>query len=147
MADLNEGRLDLQRSRARFIAFALVAALIFSVLGARLFHLQVVRGDEYAAEAARSRTVEVPVRAPRGLIFDRAGRQLAVNVPSWTIKIRPADLPPGQTGTILRRIAELTGAEIRTLRGRLDAFKGSPYDLVPVERGVSRQAALIIGEE
>jgi penicillin-binding protein 2 len=33
------------------------------------------------------------------------------------------------------------------LAGRLDAFTGSPFDLVPVARGVERQAALLIGEE
>src|SRR5918992_1400891 len=143
MADLNEGRLDLPRSGARFVAFALVAALIFSVLGARLFHLQVVRGEEYTAEAVRARTVEVAVRAPRGLVFDRKGRPLVVNVPSWTVKIRPADLPEASTTQVLRRIADLTDSEVRTLRQRLAAFQGSPFDLVPVERGVSRQAALI----
>jgi penicillin-binding protein 2 len=147
MADLNEGRLDLPRSGARFVAFAVVAALIFGVLGARLFHLQVVSGDEYAAEAVRARTVEVPVRAPRGLVFDRQGRPLVVNVPSWTVKVRPADLPAAETTRVLRRIAELTGAETRQLRQRLEAYQGSPFDLVPVERGVSRRAALIIGEE
>src|SRR5918992_1427020 len=125
MADLNEGRLDLPRSGARFVAFALVAALIFSVLGARLFQLQVVRGEEYAAEAVRARTVEVPIRAPRGLVFDRHGRPLVVNVPSWTVKIRPADLPQGETMRVLRRIAEVTGSEVRPLRERLNAFEGS----------------------
>jgi penicillin-binding protein 2 len=147
MADLNEGRLDLPRSRARFIAFAVASALIITVLGARLFHLQVVRGEEYAAQATRARTVEVPIRAPRGLIFDRDGRPLAVNVPSWTVKVRPADLPEAGTNRILRRIAQLTGVDPRVLRARIDAFQGSPYDLVPIERGITREAALIIGEE
>ena len=147
MADLNEGRLDLPRSRARFIAFAVAAAVVFSVLGARLFHLQVVRGEEFAAEAVRARTVEVPIRSPRGLIFDRQGRPLVVNVPSWTVKVRPADLPEAGTSRILRRIAQLTGSDPRVLRNRIEAFQGSPYDLVPIERGVTREAALIIGEE
>lgn len=147
MADLNEGRLDLPRSRARFIAFALVVALILSVLGARLFHLQVVRGEEFAAQATRARTVEIPIRAPRGLVFDREGRPLVVNIPSWTVKVRPADLPQNGTNRVLRRVAQLTGAEVDVLRQRLDAFQGSPFDLVPIERGVTREAALIIGEE
>jgi len=147
VADLNEGRLDLPRSRARFVAFAVAAALVFSVLGARLFHLQVVSGDEYAAQATRARTVELPISAPRGLIFDRDGRPLAVNVPSWTVKVRPADLPETGTSRILRRISQLTGVDPRVLRARIDAFQGSPYDLVPIERGIAREAALIIGEE
>jgi penicillin-binding protein 2 len=147
MADLNEGRLDLPRSRARFISFGVAAALMFAVLGGRLFQLQVVNGEQYAARAAATRTIQVPLRAPRGLVFDREGRPVVVNVPSWTVKVRPADVPAGNVGTILRRVAELTNSKTSTLRARLDAYKGSPFDLVPIARGVSRRAALLIGEE
>ncbi len=147
MADLNDGRVDLHRSRARFIAFSVVAAFIFVALGGRLFQLQVVSGDVYARRAAADRTVEVPVPAPRGLLFDRAGRPLAVSVPSWTIQVRPADLPEADRHRVLNRIAELAGVDRLSVRARLSAFVGSPFDLVPVARGVSREAALIIGEE
>src|SRR5688572_25641209 len=147
MADLNDGRVDLHRSAARFVAFSVVAALLLVALGGRLFQLQVVSGDVYAGRAAADRTAEVPIPAPRGLIFDRTGRPVAVSIPSWTVKVRPADLPAPQRFRVLSRVAELTGAERATLQARLEAFRGSPFDLVPVERGVSREAALIIGEE
>jgi penicillin-binding protein 2 len=147
VADLNEGRLDLPRSRARFISFGVAAALLFSVLGGRLFQLQIVNGDQYAAQAAADRTVDVPLRSPRGLVFDREGRPVVVNVPSWTVKVRPADLPTKGVGRILRRVAELTGSDAGGLRTRLDAFRGSPFELVPLERGINRRAALLIGEE
>jgi penicillin-binding protein 2 len=147
MADLNEGRLDLPRSRARFIAFGVAAALMFAVLGGRLFQLQVVSGDQYAAQAAATRTVHVPLRSARGLVFDREGRPVVVNVPSWTVKVRPADLPKDGAVPILRRVGELTGTKPATLRARLAAFQGSPFELVPIARGVSRRAALLIGEE
>jgi penicillin-binding protein 2 len=147
VADLNEGRLDLPRSRARFIAFGVAAAVMFAALGGRLFQLQVVNGEQYAARAVATRTIQVPVRAPRGLVFDRAGRPVVVNVPSWTVKVRPADLPDDRASQILRRVAQLTGSKPQVLRARLAAFKGSPYELVPIVRGVSRRAALLVGEE
>ena len=147
MADVNDGRIDLKRSRGRFVAFAVAAMLLFVALTGRLFQLQVVSGDELARRAAADRTVEVGLPAPRGLVFDRAGRPLAVNTPSWTVNVRPADLPESGRSRILQRIADLTGTPYRTIRQRLGAFQGSPYDLVPVARGVDRGAALIIGEE
>ena len=146
MADVNDGRLDLRRSRGRFVAFGVAAVFLLVALGGRLFQLQVVNGDEYASRAAADRTVEVPLPAPRGLIFDREGRPVAVNVPSWTVKVRPADLPESRIRSVLSRVARITGGDYAAMRDRLDAFRGSPYDLVPVERGVSREAALIIGE-
>lgn len=147
MADLNDGRVDLRRSPARFVTLAVLSALLLTALGGRLFQLQIVSGDVYARRAAAERTVEVPLPAPRGLIFDRAGRPVAVNAPSWVVKVRPADLPDTQRGQVLGRLAELTGTPSRLLRQRLEAFSGSPYDLVPVDRGVTREAALLIGEE
>ena len=147
MADLNDGRSDLRRSRPRFLAFSVAAAIVLVALGGRLFQLQIVSGDEYSRRAAAARTVEVPLPASRGLIFDRAGRPLAVSVPSWTVKIRPADLPAASRSRVINRVGQLTGQGPSVISERLRAFRGSPFDLVPVVRGVSREAALLIGEE
>jgi penicillin-binding protein 2 len=147
MADLNDGRVDLRRSRGRFIAFSVAAMLVFTALGGRLFQLQVLGGEDYARRAAADRTVEVPIPAPRGLVFDREGRPVAVNTPSWTVKVRPADLPEHDRRRVLARVARLTDVRASVLDARLSAFQGSPFDLVPVLRGVDRGAALIIGEE
>jgi penicillin-binding protein 2 len=147
MADLNDGRLDLGRSRGRFVAFGLAAAVLFVALSGRLFQLQVVSGEDLARRAAADRTVEVGLPAPRGLVFDRAGRPVAVNTPSWTVHVRPADLPASGRARILSRVAELAATSYQTVRQRLDAYRGSPYDLVPIVRGVERDAALVIGEE
>ena len=81
--------------------------------------------------------MQVPIPAARGLIFDRAGRPLAINVPSWTVKARKADLPGERTGIVLGEVARVTGVDPRELRRRLDAFTGSPYDLVPLARGTA----------
>ena len=120
---------------------------MFGILGGRLFQLQVINGDEYAARAAAVRTVDVPLRAPRGLVFDREGRPVVVNIPSWTVKVRPADLPDAEAAGVVARVAELVGGDAATLMQRYHAYNGSPYDLVPLERGVTREAALLIGEE
>jgi penicillin-binding protein 2 len=145
VADLNEGRQDLPRSSARFIAFGVAAVLLFSVLGVRLFQLQIVNGTLYTARAEAARTAEVPIPAPRGLIFDRSGKPIAINVPSWVVKARPADLPQATSAPVLRRLAALIGADADTMQRRYLAFKGSPYDLVPLT-DVSRDAALLVGE-
>ena len=147
MADVNEGRDDLRRSQSRFVAFGVAAAVLLLALGGRLFQLQVVNGDELARRAAADRSVIVPIPAPRGLIFDREGRPVAVNGPSWTVKVRPADLPATARSRVLRHVARITGGDVDDMRRRLTAFSGSPYDLVPVQRGVSRDAALLIGEQ
>ena len=148
MADLDTTP-TARPSRARFVAAAIIAVILFGVLAGRLFQLQVVDGARYAAQAAAARTIEMPIRASRGLIFDREGRPVAVNTPSWTLYARPADLPTTEAArnAVLARAANLSGLGLAALRQRLDAFRGSPYELVPLGSDVTREAALLIAEE
>jgi len=152
VADLNDGRVDLRRSSARYLSFSLAAGILMLALGSRLFQLQILDGERLDGEANAGRavagaTVEEPLPAPRGLIFDRLGRPVATSEPSWTVRIRPADLPMPDRPGVISRIADLTGADRTMLQSRLDAYQGSPFDLVPILRGVGREAALLIGEE
>ena len=148
MADLEAGP-TARPSRARFVAASVAAVLLFGLLAGRLFQLQVVEGARYAAQAVASRTIEVPIPAPRGLIFDRDGRPIAVNAPAWTLYGRPADLPTGDAArnAVLERASALSGIAVSTLRQRLAASTGSPYDLVALGTDLSRDAALLIAEE
>jgi penicillin-binding protein 2 len=148
MADLESGPTR-PPSRARFVAASVVGILLFGLLAGRLYQLQVVDGARYAAQAVAARTIEVPIRAPRGLIFDRQGRPLAVNLPTWTLYARPADLPKDaqELDAVLTRVATLSGIQGSVLRKRLAAGTGSPYDLVPLAQDLSRDVSLLIGEE
>jgi len=135
--------------RARFVAATVAAVLLFGLLAGRLFQLQVVEGARYAAQAAAARTIETPIRSSRGLIFDREGRPIALNTPSWTLYARLADLPsegPARSA-VLTRAASLSGVGLTSLRGRLAAFRGSPFELVPLATEIDRDAALLIAEE
>ncbi len=141
------GERDLPRLGRRFVAFVVIGVLLFTMLGGRLFQLQVLEGQVRAAEAEAARTVAVAIPSERGLLFDRAGRPLAINVPTWTVAVRPADLPEVGQSAILGRVARITGIPLEDLQARLAAFQGSPFDLVPVGRDIERDAALLLEEE
>ncbi len=146
MADLNDRLADLPRSGIRFAAFGVVAAALLAVLALRLFQVQVVDGRVYAGRVAADRTVEIAVPASRGLLFDRLGRPVAVNVPAWTVSIRPADVPDADRGRVLALLADLTGADVRVMEARLDSYTGSPLDVLPLVHGLSRETALLVAE-
>src|SRR5260370_7537946 len=78
---------------------------IFLVLGARLWQLQIARSEEYDALAERNRVRTVPILAPRGKIYDREGRLLVDNYPSFSallLRDQPRDInqdmPPISAG-------------------------------------------------
>lgn len=65
----------------------------FSLLAARLGYMQLVEGEEYRTQAIANIQKDEFLYAPRGVIFDRKNRELAVNRETWEISIRPKELP------------------------------------------------------
>ncbi|MEJ2110130.1 MAG: penicillin-binding protein 2 [Acidobacteriota bacterium] len=59
--------------------------LIFLVLIARLWQLQILHGPEYTVKAENNRVRTIDLAAPRGIISDREGRTLAENRSSFTV--------------------------------------------------------------
>jgi len=59
--------------------------VIFALLGARLWWLQILQGAEYSRLAERNRMRSIPVAAARGPILDRDRRPLVDNRPSLNI--------------------------------------------------------------
>jgi len=75
---------DEKVSPIRLTAVQYVILAIFLVLAYGLWRLQVVQSDFYASLAEKNRVRNVPILAPRGKIFDREGRIIVDNYPSFT---------------------------------------------------------------
>ncbi len=69
----------------RLMILASVMIIIFFGLFLRLFHLQVVMGNENRERADSNRIQLKIVHAPRGIIYDRNGKILAENTPGFRL--------------------------------------------------------------
>src|SRR5690606_5587000 len=78
----------------------------FCLLGARLWHLQVVRYEGLSARAEQNRITVVPIPPRRGEIVDRNGVVLASNHRDYTLSVVPARVE-GNISTMLDEIAQL----------------------------------------
>src|SRR5690625_1010983 len=80
--------------KRRMVVRAAVAALfviaLLSVLGARLWYLQVVRYEGLAAQADQNRIAVLPLPPRRGEVFDRNGEVLARNYRDYILTVTPA---------------------------------------------------------
>lgn len=76
-----EGRLERPISRLTLAALAALALAFVAGFGGRLWYLQVVRGDGFAARAESNRLREEITFAERGAILDRNGVALAISDP------------------------------------------------------------------
>ncbi len=72
-----------------------------------------------------NRTVLESIPSPRGLIYDRNGRALVTNVPTFAVKIRPADLPLAVATEVVDRLAALIGMDPADINAAIDSNPGS----------------------
>jgi penicillin-binding protein 2 len=133
-------------SRLRFLVFALAVVLGAGALTARLFAIQVGTNGQYTALAATTRTVPEPLLSTRGMVFDRAGRSLVSNVASYTVRIRPVDLPESRRDAVVNTLGSLLGMDPAEINAAIDSNPGSRYDSVRVAQNVNPTVASFVAE-
>ena len=143
---LDGRREPATRRLSRFLVFGLAVVLAMGGLTARLFYLQVVNGGQFTALATANRTVIESTPSTRGLIYDRAGRPLVINVPTFAVKIRPADLPVQFRPEVVARLAAMVGIDPADINAAIDSNPGSSFDLVRIADDVDEDTARLIAE-
>lgn len=76
-----------QNLGARIATIQIIGFILLGLLGARLYSLQIVNGEYYSGRAESQRVRYIPIPAPRGAIFDRAGRLLVDSRPTYNVVI------------------------------------------------------------
>ena len=132
----------------RFIAFGAAIFVVFSALTARLYDLEIVRGDYYHELSEQNRIVRLPVPAERGGIVDRSGYVLARNIPGFAISVIPVDLPRTREGEIAQRLGALLNVSGESVGDAIRAQRiRNPYEPVRISKTpVPREIALAVTE-
>jgi len=86
-----------------------VSVLLLGLVIARLFQLQVVDYEHFAARSQGNRVRIEAVPPIRGLVFDRQGRVLAENLPAWQLELIPEQV--ADIDATLSRLAALNLVE------------------------------------
>ncbi len=71
--------------------FAVIILLTFGLVG-RLIYLQVMGYEGYVTRATSNRIKTAPSAPTRGIIYDRKGRILANNIPSYSLELIPEQI-------------------------------------------------------
>ncbi|HTS14321.1 MAG TPA: hypothetical protein VMH24_01540, partial [Candidatus Sulfotelmatobacter sp.] len=132
---------------ARFVVFGLVVALVFSVLAARLFYLQVDQGSYYTGLSDSNRIVSQEIPSTRGLIYDRNGTPLVSNVPTYAVQVMAANLPQGDRPAVVARLSALLGISTSQINQTIDADPGARFDNVTIAADVPEDVARVISEQ
>lgn len=137
-------KIDNEWFKGRILLLMLLVLLVFGLLAARLFYLQILRGDEYRELSTNNCLRRQRIEPLRGSIFDRNGHLLVDNRPSFDLHIIPNDADPlEQTAERLSKLINMTSEEIKAqVRENLGAYG---YASVPLKRDIDRDlmAALL----
>lgn len=162
--------MDDLGTKLRYTVFQILILAAFGVILLRLWDLQVISSAQYRDSADRNRFRLVPIDAPRGIIYDRLGRILVRNVPSFAVSIVPGGLPQSteERHAVLARVGELLGMPVTatqqvadgadtgvllsgpnqlSIQEILDKRSIGQYSPVRIASNVNRQVAFIIEEE
>ncbi len=127
----------------RLTGLAATIAGVFAVLLAKLWSMQLVSSEDYAAEADANRTRVVRTAAPRGRILDRNGREIVTNRPSLTV-LADADVVDDEVEVQL--LANLIGMPYQAVRRKIQDTSAGAQSKRTVAVDVSRRVVAYIGE-
>src|SRR3954468_23886484 len=99
--------------------YFLIAVMGFwgTVIGARLYFLQVVQSGSYREWADKQQQKTVTIIPPRGSILDSNGNPLAVSVPIKTIFARPGEI--ADVDGAASALAAITGESVAGITEKL----------------------------
>jgi penicillin-binding protein 2 len=153
---------DLNLKR-RLLVFRGIVILVFLIFAFQMWRLQIVEGKRYQMMADRNRFRLVPTEAARGVIYDRYGRILVQNIPSFAVTIIPAYLPEDEQEemAVFSQLSALLGIPASTATASAGTFSPrrgikemvdevrdtAPYRPLTIETNVDRDTVFIIEEE
>jgi penicillin-binding protein 2 len=141
--------LGLTISRGRFRILAIIVTSLIFLLSARAAYLQILQGEHYAALAEGNRNRNYTIVPPRGIVYDRNGELLIENISTFALTMTIADLPTDDTerDELLNRTANLAGINRTDLDLLISEYALSPFDPVPVKRGIPYENAMRLAIE
>src|SRR5919206_4768736 len=128
---------DPSRPRTSLVVIALVCWML--IIGARLVYLQVGQYEELSARARRQQQQTVETNAPRGLILDRAGRELARSLDVDSFFVVPSELTDAHDAAV--RLAPALGEDTLKLEARLRKAQDAKRKFVWLARQLDAEQA------
>jgi penicillin-binding protein 2 len=115
-----------QNLRSRIWLVQIGVVLLLTLLGVRLYYLQLVRGQYYAEIAQNQRIRLLPIPAPRGAILDRDGHPLVDSRPIYTVILSREDLRGRNPLTLVAPLADALAVDDDILRDRFEQISSQP---------------------
>jgi len=139
--ELGRGKLTVLQRSHYAIGVVLVIAL-FCLAG--LVQLQVFKHKELYAMSEKNRIRVLPILPKRGIIYDREGKVIVDNRPSYTVSVIPVEEVKYRT---LPQLSSLIGFDTTRIRNRIKSNFVSRYQPAAIKRDVPFETIAILEEQ
>ncbi len=102
------------------------AFVLLTLLGVRLYYLQIVKGEYYSERAESQRIRLIPIPAPRGAIFDRNGKLLVDSRPTYNVTLSNEPIKKVDVGERVDVYAQGLQVDRQFVIERLNFIKKQP---------------------
>ena len=109
-------------NRVRLAVILMLVACGFIV--ARLYYLQILKGNKYVELSINNRLRVTTIPAPRGIIFSKKNEALAANNPSFDLNLIPQDTP--DVNAVLEKISGMFNINKQLMQKKIAAQRGRP---------------------
>ncbi|TVP46446.1 MAG: penicillin-binding protein 2 [Gemmatimonadales bacterium] len=123
--------------RTRAAGAVVVLGILLLILVGSFFRAQVVRGTAWALQSDSNRLRVLPVPAPRGTLFDRYGRIIADNVPSYSVSLFPAAVD--SVAVSLERLQPVLGLSEERVESLMETFRRNRRQPLLVKMNLSTE--------
>ena len=120
--------------------------LLFALLFARLWYLQVMAGERYVELAQSNAVRTVSLVAPRGQILDADGQLLVGNEYVNVVSVQPGEIPEDRQDDVYADLADLLGITVDELAQRIATSTVASVRPKPVAVDVGEDLILYIWE-
>lgn len=137
---------ELERLRQRLIRLTIVILVAFTILIIRIAYLQIIKGDYYRKVSENNRIRLIPIVASRGMIYDRNGKILVQNIPSFNITIIQLGYSQEEILQTLIKLKKIVPINLKESIAKILTKKNRPFEPVVIIPDVDRETLTKVAE-
>lgn len=121
------GSEEIERTASWRVLYLLItSSVLFAVLFISIVDLQVVHGRDNDERSKMNRLEEHVIQPDRGIIYDRNGKKLATNVPSFDIVLDPRNVEEEKLQEVYENLENIIGVSAQESESKYeDAVKAA----------------------
>jgi len=133
---------DIMSKRLNVMQWIIV--IVFVALVSRLDYLQVVQGQHYVQLADGNRIRIIPIKAPRGIFYDRNGVLLVSQRPNFAVTV--ATFSNSIPDAVVIKLGEILDMKEEDIRAKINRHTGLTFEPILIKSDVNLEMITKIAE-